>query len=262
MDTNINIAWNAISPIFKNNFTFSEIKEIVGLGGLDKTELSHLSQKSSKGASKGQLIDKLDEIFNDFTDSEKTHFLNIVTEEILNRNNKLEEQLNSYLSRLGWKLYNRHIIPVKIFDISELQDLDENSHQDLIKASIRFRDGDLSGAIASVCGAVDSVANSIYKKYNLGDPNNVSFQERCTTAIKQIGILDTIDQLDDIGWESKDIKPLKKNLEGSLNQFAFVLQKLRAKMSDVHGTKPILSPLVFDSLKYAQILINMMTKNK
>ena len=32
-------------------------------------------------------------------------------------------------------------------------------------------------------------------------------------------------------------------------------------MSDVHGTKEVLKPLVLDSLKYAQILIRMMTKN-
>jgi hypothetical protein len=54
---------------------------------------------------------------------------------------------------------------------------------------------------------------------------------------------------------------LRENLKGSLNQMAFVMQKLRAKMSDVHGTKEVLKPLVLDSLKYAQILIRMMTKN-
>ena len=33
-------------------------------------------------------------------------------------------------------------------------------------------------------------------------------------------------------------------------------------MSDVHGTKKVLKPLVFDSIKYTQILIRMMTKQE
>ena len=40
----------------QNNFTFYEIKEIVGLAGFDVTLISHLEQRTGRGASKGQLI--------------------------------------------------------------------------------------------------------------------------------------------------------------------------------------------------------------
>lgn len=37
------------------------------------------------------------------------------------------------------------------------------------------------------------------------------------------------------------------------------MQTLRSKMGDVHGTKPILKPLLFDSLKWAGILVRTLT---
>jgi len=65
--------------------------------------------------------------------------------------------------------------------------------------------------------------------------------------------------LSSLGWNTGDISRLKKNLKSSLNQMALITQKLRSSMGDVHGTKPVLKPLVFDSFKFAQILIRMMT---
>jgi hypothetical protein len=37
------------------------------------------------------------------------------------------------------------------------------------------------------------------------------------------------------------------------------MQTLRANMSDVHGTKPVLKPLVFDSIKWAEILVRVLS---
>jgi len=253
----MNIIWGVVSKSLKD-FTFAEIKEIVALAGFDRTLLSHLQQKQgSGGASKGNLISEIDKNINRFKESEKKHFLNILVEEMLTRKPKLEKELDAYLNRLGWKIYQNQVIPIEIFDISDLNDLHEKSHQDLLKAVQRFRDGDLGGALASACSAVDSVTTDIYKTYQLGNPDSVSFQEKCNKSVQTIGIADKFSELD---WDDKDITPFKKNLEGSLNQYAFVMQKLRAKMSDVHGTKPILKPLVFNSIKYAEILIRMMSK--
>ncbi|MCB1958757.1 MAG: hypothetical protein KDG55_24045, partial [Rhodocyclaceae bacterium] len=65
--------------------------------------------------------------------------------------------------------------------------------------------------------------------------------------------------LKDLNWKESGIVPFSKNFEGSLNQAAYVMQTLRANMSDVHGTKPVLKPLVFDSVKWAQILIRILS---
>jgi len=50
-------------------------------------------------------------------------------------------------------------------------------------------------------------------------------------------------------------------LLGSLNQAAYVMQTLRSKMGDVHGTKPVLEPLVFDSLKWASLIVRLLRNN-
>lgn len=210
---NINITWGVISAILEENFSFAEIKKIVALSGLDRTVLKHLEQKQGfGGASKSQLINEIEKNLEVFSQEDKQHFLNIVTEEILKRRNDLENKLEEYLKRLGWQLYNNTVIPIEILDLSELQELDETSHKDLIKAAQRYRDGDLSGALASACSSVDSVTYKIYNQYSLGDPDKASFQEKCNKAIEKIGIFEDINTLLDIGWSEKDIKPLRENL--------------------------------------------------
>lgn len=49
-----------------------------------------------------------------------------------------------------------------MLDISEIPELPEEAHTNLLKAATRFRNGDLSGALAAACGAVDAVTNKIY----------------------------------------------------------------------------------------------------
>jgi len=262
MQNNINITWNVLSMILEENFTFSNIKQIVGLSGFDRTILSDMAQKQgSGGSSKGQLINEIDKNINDFTLENKKHFINLLAEEILKRNPSLKAQIQEYLEKLGWQLVGNNIIPIEIFDLSELQELDENSHQDLLKAAVRFRDGDLSGAMTSICSSIDSLTNNIYNRYSLGNPNTSSFQERCNKSIQALNVLEQMEtELTELGWEASEIAHFKKNIKDSLNKLALVTQKLRSGMGDVHGTKPVLKSLVFDSFKFAQILIRMMTK--
>jgi len=126
----------------------------------------------------------------------------------------------------------------------------------MVKAAQRFRDGDLSGAVSAACGAVDSVTTKVYFEQNLGDPGSASFQERCKRAVSARGVIPAMEnELRKLGWKEENIVPFKKNFEGALNQGAFVVQTLRSSMGDVHGTKPILRPLVFDSIKWAELLI-------
>ena len=63
-----------------------------------------------------------------------------------------------------------------------------------------------------------------------------------------------------LGWPDAEISRFKKNFEGALTQGAYVMQTLRSKMGDVHGTKPIVKPLVFDSLKWAELLVRSLSE--
>lgn len=256
----MNIAWNAVRSVLENNFPFYTIKEIVGLAGFDVTSLSHLEQKSGGGATKGQLMTGIDKGLGQLPPDDKKHLINILVEEIIQRKPELEKKLDRDLERLGWQIIDDNVIPIEIMDKAELSELPNQAKTDLVKAACRFRDGDLSGSLGSACAAVDSVTAEIYASHNLGDAGSASFQERCKVAIKKTGVLSKLpEDLKALGWEEKYIKPLSSNFEGALNQAANVMQTLRSKMSDVHGTKPVLKPMVFDSVKWAEILVRVMS---
>lgn len=230
-------AWSALRAILENNFRFNDIKQIVGLGGLDLTHLMQFESKPNGGSSRGQLMTGIDKELSTFDDVNKQHFVSIVTEEILQRKPEIEEQLSQYLSRLGWTVVSGVIIPLQLFDPHELAELPLGPREELLKAAQRFRDGDLSGAISAACGAVDHVTTRIYSDQNLGDPSKATFQERSRKASMACGAISELElQLSQLGWTESDIKLFKNNFEGSLNQGVYIMQTLRSKMGDVHGT--------------------------
>jgi hypothetical protein len=103
---------------------------------------------------------------------------------------------------------------------------------------------------------VDSACARIYKEKGLGDPAKVqSFQQKVMTALRANGAFERLESdLIGIAWDSENARRLAHNLEGSLNQATYVMQSLRSKMSDAHGSKPALEAVVFDSLKWAAII--------
>lgn len=253
---NIDQAWNALRATLQNNFTFYDIKEIVGLAGFDLASISHLEQRAGGGASKGQLMTGVDRGLHEFGDESFNRFIAVVAEEILRRRPDSRESLEGNLLRLGWSLSGNSVIPIEIFDTSILPELPSASQHDLTKAAQRLRDGDLSGAISSVCGALDAATSAIYSSAGLGDPTKASFQERCKRSLEAKGVIPQMEQhLRELGWNEQEIKPFRKNFEGALNQGAYVIQTLRSNMGDVHGTKPILKPLVFDCLKWTELML-------
>lgn len=116
--------------------------------------------------------------------------------------------------------------------------------------------------INSAWAAVDSVAERIYRDKSLGDVDKSrSFQERCNKSLEAIGVFRAIDeQLDGIDWEESNVKLFKENLKKSLSQAAYIMQILRSGMSDAHGTKPVIKPLVFDSIKWSQIIVRLLSE--
>jgi len=254
--TELNRSWNALRATLQNNFSFYDIKEIVGLAGLDLSIIAHLEQKPGGGASKGQLMTGIDKAIRVYQDENLKCFIVIVIEEVLKRRPDSRGTLEEYLSRLGWTLAEDSVVPIDVLDVSALAEIPEGTRADLVKASRRLRDGDLSGAISAACGAVDTATSNVYADEGLGDPGEASFQERCRRALKVKGVLPIMeDQLKELGWNEEDIRRFKENFQGALNQGAYIMQALRSRMGDVHGTKPILKPLVFDSIKWSELMV-------
>ncbi len=257
------IPWGPIRSSLTENFTFGVIKQIVGYANIDMSRLAHLEQKSQGGASKSQLLSAIDSQVGPMDENSLGIVASICCEEILRRKPDLLDELDRVLSRVGWKFSGTDLLPIEIFDISELKEIPDQAHEDIQKAARRLRDGDFSGSLSASCGALDTVTGAIYHEFELGDPNNASFQERIKKSINVINAKENLEcELVEIGWNSSDINPLSNNLDGSLNQAAFVMQKLRSNMGDVHGTKPVVSALIYDSIKWSLLLLRILvTRN-
>lgn len=237
-------------------FRFDEIKDIAGLAGFDVTAAADLVQRSGSNVTKGQLLAVIDRQLRDMDAQQTARFLAIVMEEILSREPDTEARLSEYLSRLGWSFVEGKLLPVALFDANALEDMPADAHPDLLKAAQRLRDGDLGGAISAAAGAVDAAVAKVYQEANLGDPTRATFQEGCKRALAARGILVELeDRLAELAWQPNDAALFARNLEGALGRGAYVMQTLRSHMGDVHGSKPILRALVFDSLRWAELLV-------
>lgn len=107
--------------------------------------------------------------------------------------------------------------------------------------------------------APQSVTARIFKEQTLGVASDASFQEKVSRSLSACGVLQEVEkQLGELGWEASDASLFTKTLRGALNQGAYVMQALRSRMGDVHGTKPILKPLVCDSIKWAELIVRIL----
>jgi hypothetical protein len=260
MSDNLNEVWGPVRHLLQNHFTFNEIKDVAGLAGLDVTKLHHCVQLQGKtSTSKGQLMSALDGVLNGFTQDQKRRFFVNIIEVMTSRKVELSTELDDLLQRIGWHLVSGTPLPIELLEPWELQDLPTGSMHDLVRAVARYRDGDLTGAVSSACGAIDSVTAAIYLKNHLGKHGDASFQESVNVSLKHLGVLVKLESdLNALDWAPNDARMLAENLRSSLNQGAFVMQSLRGKMGDVHGAKPTLRPLVYASLKWSTLLLSML----
>ena len=227
----------------------------MGTAGLDLTKIAHLNQASG-GALKGQLMTGIDRAYGELAPKPKNQFVTLAVEEMLRRRQEIAEILDERLFPLGWSIISGRLVPIELLNKSELLAIPEEAHADLAKAATRFGDDDLSGAVSAACGAVDSVTGKVYRERSLGDPGPAAFQERVSRSFDASGRLTALEsELLSMGWEDAKAKQLTHNVRGSLNQAANVMQTLRANMGDVHGTKPALKALVFDSFQWAKLIV-------
>lgn len=256
-------AWSVIRSILHGRkFSFGKIKAVVGHAGLDMVKMAHLEQiqGTRNGASKSQLLSAIDLQVGEMDPQRFHQFLRIIAEEMVRYDPSAEADMTDSLQRLGWTFHSGHLLEIPLLDPSELPELPNAAHADLVKAATRLRDGDLSGSVTAACGAVDAVTSGIYQSNNLADHGKASFQERVCQSLKALNTINSVQQqLQELGWDEKDAGRLANNLQGALNQAAYVLQSLRSKMGDVHGTKPILKPLVFDSIKWAELIVRLLS---
>jgi hypothetical protein len=251
------IPWGAIRSSLQS-FSFQNIKDIAGLAGINVLALAHLVQRSGGGATKGQLLSAIDGQLRE-AGERQNRIITIICEQMLQREPRIYDELSENLSRLGWEYVEGKLLPKDLLSADEIGELPAAARPDLAKAAARLRDGDLSGALAAACGAIDAVTANLYDRLEMGDPTRASFQERVATTLERLTTQERLKrELLDIGWSETEANRLTQNLKGSLNQAAFVMQSLRSNMGDVHGTKPVLAGVVYDSLKWAALLLRLL----
>ena len=256
--TKIEDIWGPVRSLLRESCTSYRLMQIVSRSGVDITRLTGLPLGAST-AEKNALISGVDEIYDELDASGRQRFLTVVTEELLQEKPELAGTLETYLQRVGWKVHDGQVLPVDVFDITELPLLPETAHADLVKAATRVRDGDLTGAITAACGAVDSATFEAYAKYGLGDAAADSFQQRVVKSLDASGALNSLEaELLKLRWDQKDAQKVAKNVRGALNQGAYVLQKLRSDMGDVHGSHPTIEAVVYDAVKWAALSVRLL----
>ena len=97
---------------------------------------------------------------------------------------------------------------------------------------------------------MDSATFEAYAKYGLGDAAADSFQQRVVKSLDASGALNSLEaELLKLRWDQKDAQKVAKNVRGALNQGAYVLQKLRSDMGDVHDSHPTIEAVVPPGLR-------------
>lgn len=246
--------WAAVRGLMCDSFTFYEIKTITGEAGLPINKLSHLQQKARGGASKGQLLDEIDELYNKLTTTNKHIFLIKLIEILLSRRPEKKNRINNVLKVVGWGVSKGTPYPLELQIDIELTKLPEGIQSELEKSIRRYRDGDSSGAITSICGAIDMLTENIYSKSNIGDHKSASYSERIGKSIKtkenEYKIV-----LTSFGISVSDSNLIWNNHSKSISQAGYVLGAFRREFSDVHGTKKLTTSISQKALNNAVFII-------
>lgn len=236
MAEHIGEVWSSIRGALRECFSFAQIKDILGASGLAVERLAHLQQQFSGGASKGQLMDGVDELVRELNGEKRDLFVVACIEEMVERNESVRSQLERLLRRVGWGLSGVSAFPLQLQIELETTQLDDEVASAITTALARYRDGDCDGAVTAICGAVDSQTGAIYADKNLGDHKAASYQERisnsfraCETQFKA--------SLQSPTLPADEVTRIWNNYRGAISQAGYVLGAFRREYSDVHGPK-------------------------
>jgi hypothetical protein len=208
------------------------------------------------------LMQSIDGQFSRFSPEEKLRTIRVLAQRLMQEGRpETSESVKALLREHGFQYVGGVFVPVGFFDEREARYIPQSALAEISTALSRLVTGDPDGAVTSACSAVETAAAEVYRaKPSLGDiATEESFQRKAMNAITASGRLQELEsELISIGWDPKDAGLIRRNLEGMLNQAAYVMQSLRSRMGDVHGAKPALESVVFDALKLASILVSLM----
>jgi len=232
-------AWSVIRSVLKDNYSFAEMKDIAGEAGLPVFTLGGITQSYQGGYSKGQLMDKIDQLFSTNTTNEQSRVVVNAIRIMIDRKNELAPVIDERIRTIGFYLNGNEPLSLKFQLDLETTSLSQSVHESLKKSIIRFRDGDISGSIASICSSIDKLTEEVYQSNpGLGDHFSASFQERVSKAFKTKEEKYK-SQFRGIITDTEKLKLLWENHSKSISNTAYVLGEFRRSLSDVHGESEV-----------------------
>lgn len=237
---NLEHAWPALRPVLRE-FSFADIKDIVGAATLPIHRLHHLHQGSSY-TSKGQLMSAIDGLYSGLIPDHQRRVVTHCISEMLDRDDSWRGKLEELLSRFGWGLAGTEPHPLHLQVNVEVVRLPDAIQKGLEKGLRRYRDGDFDGAITAICGVVDQLTETLYRDHELGDHRTASYHERIS---KSYGALQPqfLASLTSGGVPPDRAQLVWHNQSKSVGQAGFVLGSFRQWFADVHGVND--APRVF-----------------
>jgi hypothetical protein len=225
------------------------MKDIAGVCGLPVHRLGHL-QQGLGGASKGQLMDAIDQLFAELDQASQDRVVISAVSEILRRVPESRQRVEEVLARIGWGISGLDIHPLTL----QLPEAAQEAVRNCLK---RYRDGDISGAMTAVCGLVDGITEQLYREHNLGNHRDASYQERISRAVTvHEGAFK--DPLRGTSLAAEEIDRLWKNFRQACNQAGYVLGSFRREFSDAHGPAPAPPSLIQRAIDCAVFIVRVL----
>jgi hypothetical protein len=248
-------AWPVLRQIIIDNQSFNNIKSLCGSAGMQVQKLSHLQQKSGFASStKGQLMDGVDKLFNELSTKEQENVIRNLLHDLWHGSNDVKDPLANALERVGWGITEGEPHPLELQVNLEMAQLPKHEQKLISKSLNRYRQGDLDGAITSICSVVDSITEQIYTQQSMSDHKKDSYQQRVNRSFKHRE--SEINQiLNDENFPAQEVTQIWDNLKGAINRAAYVLGAFRRNVSDVHGASNSSPQLVQQALDAAVFII-------
>jgi hypothetical protein len=251
--------WPSIRNILRE-FTFYGIKDIITAAGLDIHELAHLQQKPGSSVSKGMLIDEIERLLFKHDIETQNRIIKYCVVEILRSPiPEYRERLEELLLRVGWGISGNEPYPIKLQLDIEIEKLPEPVQTNIQKAIRRYRDGDISGAVTAICGAVDELTERMYLAHpELGDHRNDSYHKRISKSYR-LAEVPFKNILKKVGFCDNDIRLMWDNQKKAVSQAGYVLGSYRRNISDAHGDQKVLAEVAQPVLDNAIFIIRSLS---
>lgn len=245
-----------------NNSSVQDIRNTVAAAGFDVSQITAKAEARSGLGSRAEVMPAVDRPFGQMSESAQETALRILAERLTEQNPDLRANTQDILARHGYQFIDVNFIPVLELDAREARFISESAANELGRATSRLIDGDYSGAITSACGAVDLVAQAIYKDQSLGNPGHASFQTKVNTSLKRLDVFEEMrGEFVTIGMKAEDASAVVEKMKKASNHAAQALQVLRHAMGYTHGSKPALRQTAYDAIKWSSAICGLLQRD-